>query len=373
MRRPTGPVLASLALPLVWAALTPACGFFDPLDQRGLGVTLLPSDTAVYLDHEFQARGLMVNHYGDQYPSEHMSYGGPDSAATVTSDGIVHGRHYGRARVLVSREEFEAQAWVSVVPQGTLVVGRSPNFDAPEVDVMGVDGSAVGVVVAEWQAVGVGPAWLGDDILYNAADPADGAPHLFVVDLAGHRRRLVPASEIGFEGKARASRDGQWVYFVRRVDFAPGLGIWRIHPDGSGLEQVTENGDQDDPEPSPDGASLAYVALIPNVGYHLVIRNLASGEVLDLGVDGGSPRWSPDGKTIAFACGGNLCGIESDGGSPRFIATGDFYSGEALDWSPDGRWLLARGSTHLQVIDTVNGVILPLGYSPDMYFASWKP
>ncbi len=374
MRRPTAQVLANLALPLVWATIASGCGFFDPLDQRGLGVTLLPADTAVYLDHEFQARGLMVNHYGDQYPSEHMSYGGPDSVATVTREGIVHGRHYGRARVFVSREEFEAQAWVSVVPEGTLVVGRSPNFEAPEVDVMGVDGSAVEVVVPGWQAIGVGPGWLGDELVYNATDPADGAPHLFVADLAGHHRRLLPAAETGFEGKVRASRDGLWAYFVRRVDFGPGRGIWRIHPDGTGLQQVTEDGDLDDPEPSPDGTLLAYIAPIPNVGDHLVVRDLASGEVRDLGLAGRSPRWAPDGSRLAFICDRELCLIDPDGGSVRPVtSSGEFFASEGFDWSPDGRWLLARGNYYLHLIDLSTGMVLPLGYSSDIYVASWKP
>jgi Tol biopolymer transport system component len=261
-----------------------------------------------------------------------------------------------------------------VVPQGTLVVGRSPSFEPSEIDVMGVDGSGVNVIVPDWPAAGVGPAWLADGtgVVYTAVD--GDATHLFVADLSGHQRRLVPAAASEIESSPRVSRDGHWVYFVRLVDPFARFAIWRVHPDGAGLEQVTPGEDENEPEPSPDGASLAYVASIPNQGDLLVVRDLTTGEVRSLGVGGRAPRWSPDGRTIAYACQPDICLIEAEGGSPRHLNhTAEFYSGAALDWSPDGRWLLTRGNEYLEVIEMATGLTLRLGYSADAYFASWKP
>jgi WD40-like Beta Propeller Repeat len=370
--RAIGSAYGRPAFPLLCLALTAACSFFDPLDQRGLSVTLLPADTTVYLEHEFQARGLMVNRYGDQYPSEHMHYEGTDPAATVTASGVVRGRKYGRAQVRVSREDFAAQAWVSVVPVGTLTVGRNPAFNPSELDVMGVDGSGVVTVVPNWPITGAPPAWLGDGtgVLYVAVD-SDGA-HLYVADLSGHQHRLLPTSKSEIESKARSSHDGQWVYFVRLLDPFAEFAIWRVHPDGTSLEQVTPGAGESEPDPSPDGASLVYLA--PDQGGQFVVRNLTTGEVRSLGVAGLAPRWSPDGHTIAYVCDFRICTIDANGGPPRQVShADDFYSGEMLDWSPDGRWLLARGGEYLQLIELATGMTLRLGYAPDASFASWKP
>ncbi|HUK68358.1 MAG TPA: hypothetical protein VLW50_06345 [Streptosporangiaceae bacterium] len=68
----------------------------------------------------------MTNSYGDQYPSTAIRYGGLDSAATVTGDGLVTGVAYGRARLVAVRSRFADTAWVSVVPTATLGVS---NYD----------------------------------------------------------------------------------------------------------------------------------------------------------------------------------------------------------------------------------------------------
>lgn len=115
---------------------------------------------------------------------------------------------------------------------------------------------------------------------------------------------------------------------------------------------------------SPDGRRVAFAQ-----GKDLFVADLATGtrELLVSGeiegvtppVPGGGrgsgPTWSPDGKSLAFTCGDELCVVAVDGGKPRVI-------GGALadpDWTPAGGlvgeyWSGANASPDL-VIHWLNG------------------
>ena len=64
----------------------------------------------------------------------------------------------------------------------------------------------------------------------------------------------------GFEYSPSYSADGQWIVFTRERNGQADL--YRVHPDGSGLEQLTDDPSFDDQGAlSPDGKTLAFVAL----------------------------------------------------------------------------------------------------------------
>lgn len=55
-----------------------------------------------------------------------------------------------------------------------------------------------------------------------------------------------------------------------------------------------------------------------------------------------NPKWSPDGKTIAYNRGDSeIRAISAKGGKSRKIA--DVQYGRKISWSPDGKWLFYRG------------------------------
>ena len=57
-----------------------------------------------------------------------------------------------------------------------------------------------------------------------------------------------------------------------------------------------------------------------------------------------NPKWSPDGKTIAYNGGDSeIRAISAKGGKSRKIA--DVEYGRKISWSPDGKWLFYRGYT----------------------------
>lgn len=354
-----------------------ACTFFDPLRQEGLGVLLSPPDTALYVGAQFRARGLMENSYGDQYPSTHLRYAGLDPSATVDVGGTVTGIAYGRARVVVTRANLADTGWVSVVPTGTLAVAT--RGDRSTVFVVNSDGSGLQTVALTQPYHGGTSAWLPGNagLVYESVvqDDTRGI-QLVVTDLAGHSRQLVPLGQ-----DPRASRDGNWVYFRYVVG---GGEIWRVHPEGTGLEQLRSSPNSwvgaGDPDPSPDGTQLVFwTTHIPDDGFQLTVRILASGTERLLGVAGLLPRWAPGGDLIAFWKGdaggwhGAIFVVNPDGtGVHQVSAVDRNYRPAGLDWSPDGQWLVARADTTLDLIQVATGLTLPLGYSGGHFDASWR-
>jgi dipeptidyl aminopeptidase/acylaminoacyl peptidase len=101
-----------------------------------------------------------------------------------------------------------------------------------------------------------------------------------------------------------------------------------------------------DPQLSPDGRRVAFTIGDVNWDANKVIT-----QIYVMAIDGGSmkqltngassataPRWSPDGKKIAYVNGGQIWQMESDGDNKDQI-TKISTSATAPVWSPDGKWL----------------------------------
>ncbi len=117
-----------------------------------------------------------------------------------------------------------------------------------------------------------------------------------------------------------------------------------------------------DPQPSPDGKWIAYVVTVmdkeANRGNSDIwLVPVAGGESRRLtsapGTDN-SPRWSPDGKTLAFVStrsgSPQIWAISLAGGEPRPVTT---LSGGATGpvWSPDGKRLAVVSSVYPEAKD----------------------
>jgi Tol biopolymer transport system component len=97
-----------------------------------------------------------------------------------------------------------------------------------------------------------GMTWLADGrIAFSSM--VSGLPQLRIVDADGRNERQVGAVN-GAVGWPFATADGRWIYF--QVSGKEGLCIFRIAPDGSGLQQITTRGDELNPVVSPDGRTI---------------------------------------------------------------------------------------------------------------------
>jgi TolB protein len=111
---------------------------------------------------------------------------------------------------------------------------------------------------------------------------------------------------------AEFSSDSQWIYF--QSDRTGHMQIWRMHPDGSALEQLLISDTSDwFPHISPDGKLVAFLAYKPGTHGHpanqdveICVLSLADRKVRTLAkLLGGRgtmnvPSWSPDSKMLAF-------------------------------------------------------------------------
>ncbi len=145
----------------------------------------------------------------------------------------------------------------------------------------------------------------------------DGKFGIFTIPIeGGEEKRLTTATPsaagAGLDDGPDYSPDGQWIYF--NSDRTGLMQIYRMRPDGSGTEPVTNDGYNNwFAHPSPDGKTLVFVTFAADVKGHprdkevmLRSRPAAGGDIRVLAhLFGGQgtlnvPSWSPDGTRIAY-------------------------------------------------------------------------
>ncbi|HVF29698.1 MAG TPA: S9 family peptidase [Pyrinomonadaceae bacterium] len=101
-----------------------------------------------------------------------------------------------------------------------------------------------------------------------------------------------------------------------------------------------------DPQLSPDGRTIAFTVGTVNKADNRVVTHIYTvnpdGSNLRQVTAGNSshssPRWSPDGKRLAYTTGGDIWTMEPDGDDRRQVTR--ISSGAANPvWSPDGKWI----------------------------------
>ena len=101
-----------------------------------------------------------------------------------------------------------------------------------------------------------------------------------------------------------------------------------------------------DPQLSPDGRMVVYTVGVVDLAANRVVNqiyvvSIDDGNPRQISSDKGSsssPRWSPDGRRIAYVTGGQIWTMKPDGGDREQVTKLSTGAGGPV-WSPDGKWI----------------------------------
>lgn len=103
-----------------------------------------------------------------------------------------------------------------------------------------------------------------------------------------------------------------------------------------------------DPQLSPDGKQVAFTIGDVNMTANRVVNQIYVADldrpdrpprqITSGNSSSSAPRWSPDGKKLAFTTGGQIWTMEPDGDRKRQVTSISTGAGNPV-WSPDGRWI----------------------------------
>jgi Tol biopolymer transport system component len=152
------------------------------------------------------------------------------------------------------------------------------------------------------------------------------------------------------------SRDGKWITYTNRQ------GLWVSRSDGSDAIQIDVPASSLQlPRWSPDGRQIAFMAKQPGRTWRIFVTSVDNGKPREAATGNdsqGAPTWSPDGKYLVY---GNVwceqsrtCAIRKIELSTGQVSTLPGSDGfETARWSPDGRHVAALWPDHhwIEVFD----------------------
>ena len=329
-------------------------------------VTIAPADTTILSGKSFTFRGGAADQYGNT-TTDPITWVA-DSGGAVSNTGTFTATGPGRFRVVATGTKGSAISHISGVPPFRLVAATS--FPA-SVILVDADGSHPKALTT-FSDGGIGPHPTSiprtSSIVFTTLE--GGLQTLKVVDTNGVVRPFFATTpvRVTHEAEPEATADGQWLFFSA-YDSDCSLYrycLYRARPDGSGAEPlwpfVGPSTTNTRPAPSPDGSKVAYMTAVTSINVRVL--DIVNRSVSQWYVEGDRPSWSPNGQQIAFTgySGGPISLVNVDGSGKRVLTNHFYSSGAPISWSPDGRWILAKG-TFYELIDSSTGIAMPLNFS----------
>jgi Tol biopolymer transport system component len=142
-----------------------------------------------------------------------------------------------------------------------------------------------------------------DRVAFLRIGPTDATLYIANADGTGERAVTQPGSMGSVNYNPAWSPKGDWIAFTSEKEGSADL--FRVHPDGSGLERLTDDPAFDDQAAFyPDEKQIVFVSTRAAGFADLWILDLATHKARPLTSGRGGdfrPAWSPDGKWIAFS------------------------------------------------------------------------
>lgn len=320
-------------------------------------------DTTVVFGGSYPIGAAVADKFGN-LRAETPSYESVAGGAAVSSAGIVTvGSAVAQGKVAVKSGFGTDTARFTIVPNLTIAAVASTT-SGYMTSTVNLDGSRMKTYTL----------LIGTTTAFPTVSPRTGqvvyqefegyyASNLHVVDSTGPKRRLLPSTQMLGSANGRYSADGAYIIFSGQQADTSGQLIWRVRPDGTGLERLTTVAgtssrytSQQQPAMSPDGTHFVYVE-----GGTIWLQQIGSTARTNLGA-GNFPVFSGDGQHIAFATTYQAGMMNADGTGRKLIGTvtyNNFSTGFAV--TKDGSYLVYRDSGGVKICIVATGEIFPLG------------